>query len=366
MWLSNTATTAMMLPISLGILDALRTARGGTMSGAASHRRSPFATGMMLMVAYAASIGGIGTPVGSPPNLIAISQLRNNARVEIEFHQWMAVMVPMLALMFALLAVLLYLLHPAPPETHDAESESRLKDYLKAERSRLGPWTRGQANCAIAFALAVTLWMLPGPLGLTLGSQHVIARTLESRLPEAAVALLAAILLFCLPVNLRRAEFTLSWKQAAGIDWGTILLFGGGLSLGKLMFDTGVARSFGDALIALLGVNSLWGLTAVAIIVGIVLSETTSNTAAATMVVPIFIALAAGAGVHPVPPVLGATLGASYGFMLPVSTPPNAIVYSSGLVTIPKMIRAGAIFDLLGFVVIFAGLRVLTPLMGWA
>jgi solute carrier family 13 (sodium-dependent dicarboxylate transporter), member 2/3/5 len=369
MWLSNTATTAMMMPISLGILRALFAA--GSSAPADDHtspapdRHWPYATGLMLIVAYAASIGGIGTPVGSPPNLIAIGQLRTLAKIDIEFHQWMAVMVPMLCVMFLVLIFLLYGLHRPPRQANAPQAMGRLKEYLRAEQSRLGPWTAGQMNCALVFALAVLLWMLPGFVGLVWGSQHAVARALDARLPESSVALLAAILLFCLPTSLKKMQFTLNWKQAADIDWGTILLFGGGLSLGSLMFSTGAAEAFGRSLTTLMGVNSLWGLTAVAIAVGIILSETTSNTAAANMVVPIFIALAAAAGVNPVPPVLGACLGASYGFMLPVSTPPNAIVYSSGLVPIPKMIRAGAAFDLIGFFVIFAGLRLLTPLMGW-
>ena len=147
---------------------------------------------------------------------------------------------------------------------------------------------------------------------------------------------------------------------------GTILLFGGGLALGTLMFETGVARAMGEGLTAWLGASSLWMLTFGAIVLGVVLSEATSNTAAANMVIPVVIALAQAAGVNPVPPALGACFGASYGFMLPVSTPPNAIVYSSGLVTIPSMMRAGIWFDIIGVFVIWVGLRLVCPLLGLA
>jgi sodium-dependent dicarboxylate transporter 2/3/5 len=186
----------------------------------------------------------------------------------------------------------------------------------------------------------------------------------ENRLPEAVVALLAAMLLFLLPTSVRPLQFTLNWSQAARIDWGTILLFGGGLSLGTLMFETGVARALADGIIGWTGASSLWSLTAASIALGIVVSEATSNTASANMIVPVAMALAQSAGVSPLPPALGACLGASYGFMLPVSTPPNAVVYGSGLVPITKMIRAGLVFDLVGFAVILAGLRVLCPLLG--
>ena len=178
------------------------------------------------------------------------------------------------------------------------------------------------------------------------------------------VALGAAILLFALPTDLGRGEFTIGWRQAARIDWGTILLFGGGLALGRLMFETKLAEAIGAGMVWTVGAESVWALTAVAIVLGVILSEVSSNTASASMVIPVVIALAQGAGVSPIPPALGAALGASFGFMLPVSTPPNAIVYGSGLVPLKEMIKAGVWLDLTGAVVIWLGLRVLCPLFG--
>jgi sodium-dependent dicarboxylate transporter 2/3/5 len=265
--------------------------------------------------------------------------------------------------------VLLYALHPergrsATASRNDA-TVTGLSDYIAGERQRLGGWTAGQTNTLVAFAVAISLWVLPGVLSLPVYAQaRPVAEWLGARVPESMAALVAAILLFVLPTDLRNGEFTLTWDEAAKIDWGTILLFGGGLSLGTLMFDTGVARALGEAITSRTGATSLWSLTAVSVAIGIFLSETTSNTAAANMVIPVAIALAQSAGVSPLPPALGACLGASFGFMLPVSTPPNAIAYGSGLVPIPRMIRAGVVFDLLGFVIILAGLRVLCPLLG--
>jgi sodium-dependent dicarboxylate transporter 2/3/5 len=387
MWVSNTATTAMMLPIAVGILSALHRVRvaRGLARGPMDARAWPFATGMMLMVAYGASIGGIGTPVGSPPNLIGIGLIRRTTGVEITFFRWMALMVPMLAVMAAALFVLLYLIHRDPAVTvtpspgtpgggwgegsslpyQSAPGVSGLAGYIAAERDRLGPWTAGQVNTLIAFAVAIFLWVLPGILAAPAFEKlQPLANWLNARVPESIAALIAAILLFVLPTNLSEGEFTLTWPEAAKIDWGTILLFGGGLSLGTLMFDTGVARALGDAITSRTGASSLWALTALATAIGIFLSETTSNTAAANMVIPVAIALAQAAGVSPLPPALGACLGASFGFMLPVSTPPNAIAYGSGLVPIPRMIRAGVVFDAIGFVIILAGLRVLCPVLG--
>jgi sodium-dependent dicarboxylate transporter 2/3/5 len=374
MWVSNTATTAMMLPIALGILGALHEmrVRAGLADGPMDARTWPFATGMLLMVAYGASIGGIGTPVGSPPNLIGIGLIRNSTGVDISFFTWMILALPLLLLMGAALFVLLYWLHPAPEGTTRAafgrrgDSGGDMHAYIEGERARIGPWTRGQTNTLVAFGAAVALWTLPGALALFGQQDSALAAWLGARVPEAVVALAAATLLFILPVSLREGTFTLTWDQAVRIDWGTILLFGGGLALGTLMFDTGVARAMGEGLTALMGATSLWGLTFASIAIAIVLSEATSNTAAANMVIPVAIAIAQAAGVDPIPPALGACFGASFGFMLPVSTPPNAIVYGSGLVPIPKMMRAGIYFDVLGLFVIWAGLRVLCPLLGLA
>ena len=377
MWVSNTATTAMMLPIVLGILGALHRVRvaDGLAAGALDARAWPFATAMMLMVAYAASIGGIGTPVGSPPNLIGVGLIRRMAGVDITFFRWMTLMVPLLAVMGLALVLLLHALHPerrggataraGPRADAGADAGVALEGYLTAERERLGGWTRGQANTLAAFATAVALWVLPGVLALPgLERTKPLAVWMNARVPESVAALSAAVLLFVLPTNLRRGEFTMTWPEATKIDWGTILLFGGGLSLGSLMFDTGVADALGESITSQTGASSLWALTALSVAFGIVLSETTSNTTSANMVIPVAIALAQAAGVSPLPPALGAVLGASFGFMLPVSTPPNAIVYGSGLVPIPRMVRAGVLFDVLGFFIILGGLRVLCPLLG--
>jgi sodium-dependent dicarboxylate transporter 2/3/5 len=217
----------------------------------------------------------------------------------------------------------------------------------------------------IAFSAAVILWVMPSIAGVFLGRDSDIARFLGSRLDEGVSAIFAASLLFCLPVSIKDLKFTMTWDRAVKIDWGTILLFGGGLSIGKLMFGTGLAKEFGSIVTGLSGAESLWGITAVGTIFAIMISETTSNTASASMVIPIMAAVAKEAGVSPIPPALGACLGASFGFMLPVSTPPNAIVYGSGLVPILAMVKKGVVFDIGGFLIIMAGLMVLCPLMGW-
>ncbi|MDW8262450.1 MAG: DASS family sodium-coupled anion symporter [Phycisphaerales bacterium] len=365
MWVSNTATTAMMLPIALGMLGALHRLRVGQnlAVGEMNARAWPFATAMMLMIAYGASIGGIGTPVGSPPNLIGIAQIERATGVHVSFATWMLLCVPLLTVMFGVLFVILLTLHPGT--TQKTVGGEELAQYLDEERRKLGRWTAGQRNTLLVFLLAVSLWVLPGVLALP-GFAGSSAETLvKARLPESAVAILAAVLLFVLPIKLSEARFTLSWADAVRIDWGTIILFGGGLAMGGLMMETGVAKALGDAVTARSGVSSVWAITALSIGLAIVISEAASNTASAQMIIPVVIGIAHSAGVDPMPPALGAVLGASYGFMLPVSTPPNAIVYGSGLVPIGRMIRAGILFDLLGFFIILGGLRLIYPLITW-
>jgi sodium-dependent dicarboxylate transporter 2/3/5 len=293
----------------------------------------------------------------------------------------MLVMVPIMTGMMIALFALLWTLHPdrrtaAGPVVEDAgvgdggEAEG-LRAYLRDERARLGPWTRGQVNTLIAFAVAVVLWVAPGLLQAfaPVAAKPVVAFFGgKGQMPEAIVALLAALLLFALPVNLREGRFTLTWAEAVRIDWGVLLLFGSGMALGELMMskETRVAEALGNWAVAQTGAQSLWALTATMIVLAIVLSEATSNTASAVMLAPIAITVAQQMGVSPIPPALGVCLGASYGFMLPVSTAPNAIVFGSGLVPITRMMRAGILFDMIGAALIWLGLRVLLPPLGLA
>lgn len=350
-WMSNTATAAMMLPIALGIL--------GTAHPDGQAQRGPFTTGFLLTIAYAASIGGIMTPVGTPPNLITLGLLEELADVRIDFFSWMLLVTPIAVVYAAVLFVGGVRLFPRPHQASTAPAGPPVP--VTAERR----WSPGQRNCAIAFGMAVTLWVLPGFLTLTGLAAGTGLATMAARLDEGVVAILAAGLLFVLPVDWSSRRFTLDWPAASRIDWGTILLFGGGLSLGKLMFTTGLAGHIGRGVVDLSGVDSLWGVTAVATLVAIVLTEVTSNTASTSMMVPVVLSICEVGGLNPIPPALGACLGASLAFMLPISTPPNAIVYGSGLVPITSMIRHGLIMDAVGFVLIFGGLRIMCPLLGF-
>ena len=361
MWISNTAATAMMFPIALGIVYAMADITAKQTGTQVDPLKLRFGTGMMLMAAYAASAGGIATPVGTPPNLIGIAMIEKFCGVKIAFFHWMSFTLPLLVFLFALLYFLMYYLHK--PEVARIEGGT---EFVAEQRAQLGQWTRGQKNALLCFLITVTLWLIPGILALLYGETSPTTKAYSKMMPEGVAAVIGAALLFLLPVDWKEREFTISWKQATKIDWGTLLLFGGGITLGSLMFETKLAEVIGTSLLKISGATSVWGITFGAIFIAILVSETSSNTASANMVVPVMIALAQAAGVNPIPPAIGATLGASWGFMLPVSTPPNAIVYGSGMVPITAMIRAGIFFDILGGLVIWAGLYILLPMVGLA
>jgi len=359
MWLSNTATTAMLYPIGMSVLVALSSLLEKTRGAAVEVTRLRFGTGLMLVIAYGASIGGIATPVGTPPNLIVLGQLDALAGIRIPFFQWMLIGVPVTVVM--MLVLLLSLRRSLPPELREIAG---IREHIVRERRLLGALSVAERNVLVAFALTVTLWIVPGVLALLLGARDPLVATLGRLLPEGGVAVLGATLLFLLPVSWKERRFTMTWSRAAAIDWGTLLLFGGGLSLGTAMFRTGLAKAVGDALVSLTGARSQIALTFLFCFVAVVLSETTSNTASATMVCPLTIAAAQAAGVSPVGPAIATAIGASMGFMLPVSTPPNAIVYGSGCVPITAMIRHGAVLDVTSLVVVPALVLALCALLG--
>jgi sodium-dependent dicarboxylate transporter 2/3/5 len=199
-------------------------------------------------------------------------------------------------------------------------------------------------------------------LALFVGDASEIYKAVNSRLPEAVGAIIGAVLLFLLPGN-AAGEKAITWEEAVKIDWGVVLLYGGGFALGVLSFQTGLAESIGRNLTALLPLSGEFGLLVASVIVAVLISETTSNTASANMVVPVVIAIAQAQGADPLIPALGATFGASLGFMLPVSTPCNAIVYGSGYIPLMKMVRYGILLDVVGAVVIIVLISLLAPFL---
>ncbi|MBQ9585845.1 MAG: DASS family sodium-coupled anion symporter [Muribaculaceae bacterium] len=345
-WISNTATAAMMFPIALGLLEAIRemmAANGKTINLS----KYKYSTGLMLMTAYACSIGGVLTPIGTPPNIMMIGFLEQLApdAPSISFFDWMIWGVVAMILYFIVAYFVLWRMFPS-----DVKHIEGAREFIRSHVDGLGKWTRAQVNSLIAFGVAVVLWVAPSILTLIYGQQSDIMKFYDSHFHESIAAIAGALLLFFLPVNLKENKMTLSWKEGmSGIDWGTLLLFGGGLSVGGLMYTTGLSYWIGDGIKVAMGGNpSEFLLIAVFCVSGLLLAEFTSHTAAVNLIGTISIGTATSLGFSPIPVAVGIALASSLGFMMPVSTPPNAIVYASGYVPITKMIKSGVIIDLIG------------------
>ncbi len=336
-WMSNTATTAMLVPIGVSLVVFMESV---------GNLPKRYGTALMLMTVYACSIGGMATPVGTPPNVIAVAAIQEQLGIRISFVEWMLFAVPMTLVFLAIVFVYLnWVGRSSIREIPGAEA------IIAQRQAALGPWTPGERNAVLAFGVTVALWVGPGLLPVLLGREHPLAVAVLTSLPESVAALSGAILLFVLPIS-RTERSTITWRQAAQIDWGTVLLFGGGLSLGSLAGATGLAQVVGEGVVGLAPTNSAIAITIAATMFTVVLSNTMSNTAAANIAVPIVISIAVAAGVDPIPPAIAAALGASVAVVLPVSTPPNAIVYASGRIPIMTMIRYGLLMGLLAIVLV--------------
>lgn len=343
-WISNTATAAMMFPIALGLLDAIREmmAHHGKVINLKTYK---YATGLMLMTAYACSIGGVLTPIGTPPNIIMLGFLDELANIHISFFQWM--IWGFVAMVIYFIITYFILSRMFPPDVDHIEGAH---DLIEKKRLALGKWNIAEKNTLIAFIVAVILWVTPGVISMVCGSDSEILKEYNKYFPEAIAAMIGALLLFFLPVDKGWSKMTLRWKDAVqGVEWGTLLLFGGGLAMGGMMYSTGLSDWIGQQIIAMLGGSpSQIVLVAVFCVMALLLSELTSHTAATNMIGPLAIGAAISAGYNPIPVAVGIALSSSLGFMLPVSTPPNAIVYASGYIPITKMIKTGVLIDIIG------------------
>jgi len=345
MWISNTATAAMMLPIGAAVV---------AMAGSADRGGGAFGSALLLGLAYAASIGGAATLIGTPPNAILAGAASELLGRTVGFAEWMAVGVPVALLMLlAAWVVLTRVVHrvggPLPG----------IEGVIERERKALGAWSRGARVTATVFALTALAWLLREPK--TIGTLHIPG--LEDLLPglsDAGIAVGAALVLFSCPLSLERRRFVLDWESATRIPWGVLLLFGGGLSLAAAIDASGLARWIGERLSVLAGAPDAMVIAAVALLF-IFLTELTSNTATAAMGMPVMAALAPALGVDALTLMSAAALAASLAFMLPVATPPNAMVFGTGAVTAGDMARAGIWLNLIGAGVITAVIAVIGP-----
>ena len=335
MWISNTATAVMMLPIAAATVSR---------RGAGPDDRDGFAIATMLAVAFGASIGGVATLIGTPPNAIFVANARELAGTTFTFASWLpvglALAVPLLAACWGILIVLFRVPASFPPGA---------EPMMPPERRPLEP---GERFVLAVFALAALGWVLRTPKQL--GAVRVPGLTdLLPGLSDPAVGLLAALVLFAVPLPRSRFHTGLDWDTARKIPWGILLLFGGGITLAAAFESSGLSSWIGGRLEGIAGLPFPL-LIAATVTVFILLTELTSNTATAALAMPIMAGVAEGIGVPPVPMMLAAALACSMAFMLPVATPPNAIVFGQGGMRIGDMARAGVVLDAVAVVAITA------------
>jgi sodium-dependent dicarboxylate transporter 2/3/5 len=334
MWVSNSATALMMLPIAMSVARLLP---AGTGEGAGQ-----FGTAVVLAVAYGATSGGMATLIGTPPNALLAGYMSETYGVTIGFGQWMLLGVPVtlvaLPVVFVVLTRFMFTL-----DSKDVPGASRVIAEEKARLGRIGP---GELSVAIVFALTAGAWVL----------RPLIARALPL-VSDTTVAIAGALALFLIPVSWQRGEFVMDWDSAKRIPWGVLLLFGGGLSLAGVIERHGLSRYLGGLAGGLDGLPMLLILCAVCFGI-LMLTELTSNTATAATFLPITGALALSLGQDPLLFLIPTALAANCSYMMPVGTPPNAIVYGSGLVTLPQMARAGLVLNV-ALVPVLVGLLLL-------
>jgi len=334
MWMTNTSTTMMLLPIVLSVIAVVR----DNVSDLSEKSQSDFQIAMLLGLAYSASIGGLATLVGTPPNALLIGYLADNYAIEISFARWMTVGIPVTLVMLpiAWLALTRYLY---PVNVPASEAVNR---HLHELREEMGPMTTPEKRVAVMFVLVVLSWMLRRPLTEFLGLTGV---------SDAGIVMTAGVLFFVLPSGDPEQPRLMTWENALRLPWGVLILFGGGLSLAAAVSNTGLALWLGESL-APLNAFGLAVLVVAAVALVIFLTELTSNLATTATLLPVMGAIAVQAGLPPLMLTVPITIAASCAFMLPVATPPNAIVFATGQITIPQMVRAGIALNLIGIFVV--------------
>lgn len=337
MWVSNSVTVAMLLPLTLGVVQLIQEPEA---------RKSPAAF-FLLGIAYSASIGGVSTIIGSPPNLIGVNYLAKEG-ITIDFLQWMIIALPISLTMYAIM--LLYIRYFLKKFSFSPQG---IKAYVEEHTKTQPPISKGEKVTMGVFVLAVVLWLSPGVFNL-LGMAEAYT-FMSTYFAESTVALLAALLLFLIPPGQENGgEGTLTAEDLLRIDWDTILLFGGGMALGQLVVSSGLADVIGSGITTVVD-SDQWVLLVFVLVVGVLLlTEVSSNTAIAITFIPIIIGILNQLQLPELYPVLGVVVACSMAFMLPVATPPNAIVYGSRQVPIRTMAKTGFVLNLAGAVAITA------------
>lgn len=347
MWVSNTATTMMMVPIGLAIIhqaaDDLREQPVDGVDIRPMHFK--FGISLMLGIAFAASIGGVGTLIGTPPNTVLAGMTENLYGYSIGFAQWMSFGVPLAVVMLGIAWFLLVkVVYPSGLKTLPGGEE-----MVERQLSELGAMSKAEKLVLLIFLLTAAAWIARGFIK-------------PPMIHDATIAIIGALLLFITPVNLKKGVFLLDWESAVKLPWGVILLFGGGLALAQGFSTSGLTEWIGGQLSLLSGMD-LTLFIGVVVLLTLFLTEITSNTATATLLIPVMAAVAGTMGVHPFGTMFSAAVAASFAFMLPVATPPNAVVYGSGYVSILQMAKAGFWVNLVGVVAITLCIAYVLPML---
>ncbi|MBY5962047.1 SLC13 family permease [Marinobacter nauticus] len=327
MWVSNTATAIMMLPIGLSVV--------AMMDNANPEGVRKYATALLLAIAYSASIGGIATLIGTPPNALLAAYLSENQGISVGFAQWMVLGVPVTLLM--LMLTWWWLTRRDFGIGQASDSDQMIRDEL----AKLGVMSRGERLVAVVFVITATAWIF----------RPLLSASLMPWLSDTGIAIAAAIAMFLIPVDTRERTFVLDWDSANKLPWGVLLLFGGGLAMAGVISSSGLAEWIASSLGVAGALPTIVMMVIVATVI-IFLTEVTSNTATAAAFLPLLGALAMAQDVSPLLLTVPAAIAASCAFMMPVATPPNAIVFSSGHMQISDMIKAGFVLNLMGIVVV--------------
>ncbi len=351
-FVSNTATTAMMVPIALSVVHVVR----HNLTGSQRHPErlsGNLAICLLLGIAYAASLGGIATIIGTPPNSLLVAFVRSTIaepyRATITFDRWLLVGLPMTVL-FLPIAWFLLTRHLFPLDRQPIEGG---RELIRSQLQSLGKMSRGETITLVVFLLTALAWVFrPLLIKISWDWQGAELKPL-SGLSDAGIAMTGALALFVIPVDVRRRVFALDWPSTINLPWGILILFGGGLSLASAVKANGVAEFIGSLSHHFAGMPDVVVVLVVATIV-IFLTELTSNAATTATLLPVLAAFAPGMGLHPFMLIIPATIAASCAFMMPVATPPNAIVFGSGEVTMAHMARAGIWLNLVGIVLVTA------------
>ncbi|MDP5030949.1 SLC13 family permease [Paraglaciecola sp.] len=346
MWMTNTSTTMMLLPIALSVTTVI----ADNIEGLSAKRKGAFQVAMLLGLAYAATIGGMSTLVGTPPNALLAAFIQDNYGIEMSFARWMALGVPIMCCMLPITWVLL----TRVVFKVDIPASQQTQNHIQALRRELGVITKPEKRVAILFCLVIVFWIMRRPLATWFNIDY---------LSDPGIVMTAAILLFVIPnggVPVRSGrsqpspfEKLMTWEQTHQLPWGVLILFGGGLSLAASVSSSGLAQWLGESLMPL---GSFGILTLIIAATGVVifLTELTSNLATTATFLPVMAAVALQLDISPLLLCIPITLAASCAFMLPVATAPNAIVFASGKLTIPQMVKVGVLLNMIGMALLTA------------